>query len=97
MTVKPITDAERALLRRLYLAGTPGPWRAYRVGASGESRVVQDLGDDRELIVALPNRLEDAELMAAARNALPRLFAEIDELRARARPRRTIPILGTVG
>ena len=34
-----------------------------------------------------------AELAAAARNALPRLFAEIDEQRARTRG---VPVLGTV-
>jgi hypothetical protein len=30
----------------------------------------------------MPNKAADAQLMAAARNALPRLFAEIDALRA---------------
>jgi hypothetical protein len=34
-----------------------------------------------------------ADLAAAARNALPRLFAEIDELRGRTRG---VPVLGTV-
>ena len=42
----------------------------------------------------MPNKGPDAELMAAARNALPRLFAEIDALRAGQR--RTIPVLGEV-
>jgi hypothetical protein len=42
--------------------------------------------------LAMPNRAADAELAAAARNALPRLFAEIDELRRRV----GVPILGDV-
>ena len=35
-----------------------------------------------------------AQLAASARNALPRLFAEVDELRRRARG---VPIVGVVG
>jgi hypothetical protein len=39
----------------------------------------------------MPNRAADALVMAAARNAVPRLFAEIDRLRA------GVPVLGDVG
>jgi len=41
----------------------------------------------------MPYTGPDAELMAASRNALPRLFAGIDELRAR----KSIRVVGTVG
>jgi hypothetical protein len=51
--------------------------------------------ENRECLLASGvGKVADAELMAAAHNALPRLFAEIDELRAKTRG---VPVLGTVG
>lgn len=49
--------------------------------------------DGTRVDVATFKRQSDPILAAAARNALPRLFAEIDALRARTRG---VPILGTV-
>lgn len=92
----PITDAERAELRRLFLAASQGTWEA-NVLAVGQAHVYALRADGTRWLLAMPNKGPDAELMVAARNALPRLFAEIDELRRRAAPRRTIPILGSVG
>ena len=88
----PISASERAELRRLFLAASPGAWEA-RVLSVGQAHVYAVREDGSRWLLAMPNKGPDAELMAAARNALPRLFAEIDELRAR----RAIRVVGTVG
>lgn len=58
---------------------------------------MSEVGSGREVYLGPLNHAPDVELAAAARNALPRLFAEIDELRRRAEARTLIAILGTSG
>jgi hypothetical protein len=81
-----------AELRGLYLAASRGRWEAYGV-AGGHVHLYCIAPDGGASPLAMPRGLADAQLMAAARYALPRLFAEIDELRARTRG---VPVLGTV-
>lgn len=89
----PINDQERAELRRLYLAARRGTWEA-RKADQPHVYAVERHGDGTETryVVASCGRAPEAHLIAAARNALPRLFAELDEAR---RPR-GLPILGEV-
>ena len=94
---EPITDLERAELRRLYLAASQGTRKAQTVPQTSEHRLMADTGPGRELLLGFINHAEDAALAAAARNALPRLFAKIDELRDARRVPGRIPILGSVG
>jgi NADPH-dependent ferric siderophore reductase len=88
----PISDAERAELRRLYLAARGGRWEAH-VLPGDQIHLVAVQPSGGYWLLAMPNKAPDAQLMAAARNALPRLFAEIDELCAQ---RRGVPVLGEV-
>jgi hypothetical protein len=60
---------------------TPGPWRSWVEGRdhmSGSS-FIATAGDDIELVGANP---ADQDFMAAARQDIPRLVAEIGRLRA---------------
>jgi len=70
--MKPLTAEEIAELRRLDREATPGLWEARAC-----SVVTPRNGFD---IDALP-RPEEADLIAAARNALPRLLDEMERLR----------------
>jgi hypothetical protein len=89
-------DRLRADLRRLYVAATAGRggrWEAVHVGGADQVHLYGVAADGGRWLIALPNRLADARLMAAARNALPLLFRALDD----ARTARAVPILGTVG
>jgi hypothetical protein len=88
-------DRLRTDLRALYVAAHHGPWKAsVPAGAWGQVHLVA--GDGR--VLAMPNRLVDAQLMAAARNALPHLFREIDRVRTELLGRMpAIPVLGEIG
>lgn len=89
----PLTREERDELRRLYLAARRGTWEAERPDQPYVFAVERRPdGTETRFVVASCGRSVDARLVAAARNALPRLFAEIDEGR---RPK-TLQILGTV-
>lgn len=90
----PISDIERAELRRLYLAARRGTWAARTVPETQEHRLMAETPDGRVFLLGYVNRAEDAALAAAARNVLPRLFVELDDLRRRARPR--ICVEGTI-
>jgi hypothetical protein len=83
--------ALRAELRRLYLAAGCVRWEAHDV-VGGHVHLYAIDAAGRAWLVAMPNKLADAQLAAAARNALPLLFAEIDRLRARL----GVPVLGDV-
>jgi hypothetical protein len=83
--MKPLTPEERAELERLHREATPGPWEATdfsedggMVWAAGE-RINHERTMNR---VAVIERQEDATLIAAARNALPRLLEQIATLEA---------------
>ena len=78
----PLTDAEIAELRRLDKDGPPAPWRVERpnsvdfwiVDAAGV--VVADIDDDAPTAGAWTE-----DLIAAARNAIPRLLDEVTHYR----------------
>ncbi len=85
-----ITDDELAEWQRLCDAATPGPWRLdgrhdYDDGSefgidmivanNGEPVVIADSG-------VYPPHGQDAEFIAAARSAIPRLLEEVRRLRA---------------
>lgn len=77
MTAERIIDAELAELRRLH--ETAHSWDQNAVSPGGPTHEVYDV-DDGETI-ALAMRVQDAALIVAARNALPRMIDEIDRLR----------------
>jgi hypothetical protein len=80
----------RSQLRRVWRRAHAGPWEAARVEQSSEVRLYAAGDGGGQWLIACPNRLEDAQLAAAAVNALPRLWQEIDRLRA------GVPVLGVV-
>lgn len=81
----------RAELRQLWRASRSGRWRAAIVpGTCGQVHLTASSPGGSEWLLALPNRLEDARLAAAAVNALPVLFAALDRLT------RGVPVLGDV-
>lgn len=89
----PMTPAELAELRRLHEAATIAPWERCRLGPKGEipgiihSDIDEDWSnvayfDDGSGDAMTDNHDADAAFIVAARNALPRLLAEIERLRA---------------
>lgn len=77
----PMTAAELAALAALERKATPGDWRRrwvgnteFIVGADGREIIV-DVGD-------LHDRYPNADFIVAARNAMPRLLAEVEAQRA---------------
>ena len=90
---KPDDDLEelRAELRRLWAAATPGRWEAVILAGQGQNHLYAVTPKGSRWLLAFPNTAADARLMAAAKNALPRLFAEIDRRSA------GLPVLGKVG
>jgi hypothetical protein len=73
----------RAELRRLYCAAPGGTWSAPAEQALRGGLVAIAADGSRTHLGALFYGESVAQLAAAARNALPVLFAEIDKLRAR--------------
>lgn len=73
-------DAE--LLRRglsaAFGAALPGHWEAVDLGAEGHSYVCRVASEGSGWPVTNANKLEDARVMAAGRNAIGRLFAALD-------------------
>jgi len=96
MVMPDLTPERLAELRRLHEAATPGPWKlwngwgpvagteymvVYRIGPEGDEWV-GIIADYRYPPSAdLYAKREDAELVAAARNALPELLDEIQRLK----------------
>jgi len=97
--LQPVTPEERRELRRMYLAARGGTWEAVNVATSGQIHlyaVEQGAdGSEHRWLLALPGREADGQLMAAARNVLPRLFAQIDAAERRAEAR-GLPIVGSI-
>lgn len=84
-----MTDAALGKLRELEKDATPGKWEQFNAKAGQRSAIgvlgggrnirIADVGD-RQLSVEQINA--DAKFIAAARNAMPELLAEVDRLRA---------------
>ena len=83
MTAERITDAELAELRRLHSAATGGDeWIVHTLDHETEARVIGSGWVVAKCDCAGADIvLRDAKLIAAARNALPRLLDEIARLR----------------
>jgi len=78
-----IRDADRARWRALAEAATPGPWtveEAFDEDDGTRYRGIFGWHDDGEEYLCLSEA--DAHFVAAARTALPELWAENDRLRA---------------
>lgn len=78
MTRQPLTKAEREELRRLNDAASPAPWFVFKM--DGYPNVVSYTvpHNGETLRGEIPADDADDELIAAARNALPRLLADLD-------------------
>jgi len=76
----PISDEELDLLEQLYLQATPGPWRSMIEGRDHDSgsHFFMTQGEDIGLNGAT---YADQDFIAAVRNALPTLLAEIRKAR----------------
>jgi hypothetical protein len=90
MTGDRLTDTELGELRRLSERAAPAPWRAMVEGrdhTSGDSFIMIGREDDRDEDMYVsrdsgPASSADLDLIAAARNYLPRLLDEIIKLRS---------------
>jgi hypothetical protein len=77
-----LTDDELTELERLGRGATPGPWEY------SDNGFTDDIRAGHECLASLrdhqngDNTAENAKLVAAVRNALPSLLAEVRELRA---------------
>jgi hypothetical protein len=82
-------------LERLERAATAGRWEAEEVPrqtARGTyTRIVVVQGKRKRVLLYAPDRPDDLRLIAAARNALLRLFAGIEALRPLAKMAEAIP------
>jgi hypothetical protein len=89
MTEEPLTDEELAELERLAAAATPGPWIANieeEEPIGGDSMIELGLPGDfpPDMYVFHDRRIApsaDIKFIAAARNYVPRLIAELRRLR----------------
>lgn len=74
----PIPDSELDALERLREKAEPGPWRADVYGDGFQVAIATPLFP----AIGLANRWDDANLLVAAVNALPRLIRTVREQRA---------------
>lgn len=83
MSKQPLTKAEREELRRLNDAASPAPWFVFKM--DGYPNVVSYTvpHNGETLRGEIPADDADDELIAAARNALPRLLADLDAAEAK--------------
>ncbi len=76
-----LTEAELEHLERLLAEAQPGPWKSFVEGRdheSGSDFIMTGLGQARGEDLELPGAtVADRDLIAEARNALPRLIAEV--------------------
>ncbi len=86
---QPLTASELAELRRLEAAATPGEWEFQVSNDDGLRRFGTPLGvpvarafHSRDLLADIAIDDQDAALIVAARNALPRLLAQVEALTA---------------
>ena len=86
MNVERLSDAELDELAALAYAATPGPWRAFFGPGTGGDAFVQMSDDDAVPDMYVMHGREpapnaDLDFIAAARNFVPRMLAEIREQR----------------
>jgi hypothetical protein len=82
----PLTDRELDHLQALTDAASPGPWQPI-IGHSSIRRDYIELGDEHHTEMEIeadgwPAPAADLEFIAASRNSLPRLLAEIRSQRS---------------
>ena len=86
----PLSDEELEQLERLSAAASPAPWTAFTGAALGGPEFIQiTTDDDREPDMYVehdgqPAPAADLEFIASARNAIPRLIAEVRHRRSGA-------------
>lgn len=83
-----ITLKELAELKELLAGVTPGPWVSYVEGRDHEAgdNFIMTAGED----IYMPGASEtDQDFIAAARQAMPRLIAEIERLQTLLRGKQT--------
>jgi hypothetical protein len=86
----PLTDNQLSTLEALLAATDPAPWKAMVEGRdhdSGDSFIQIGAGPERrgDMYVSrdgIPAGAEDLDAIAAARNAVPDLVAEVRRLRS---------------
>jgi hypothetical protein len=83
---KPLTDDELRQLEALSLAASPAPWRAFYGPAIGGDDFIQLSDDDEQPDMYVqhddrPAPASDLDFIAAARNYVPRLLAEVRRCR----------------
>jgi len=86
MESKPLSEAELQELDSLVQAASPGPWQTFAGGGIGGPDFIRLGGDDSQADMYLehdgrPAPVADLDFIAAARNYVPRLLAEIRETR----------------
>jgi hypothetical protein len=83
MPHEPLSQDELAQLEALVIAASPGPWKAFAGPGIGGPDFISLGGDDDEqpdmyvLHDTAPAPVADLDFIAAARNAVPRLIAEV--------------------
>jgi hypothetical protein len=86
MAAQRLSDAELDELEALTEAASPAPWRAFAGPGIGGPAFIS-LGDDDALPDMyvqhdeVPAPAEDLDFIAAARNSIPRLLAEVRQQR----------------
>ena len=90
-----LTDVELAAIERRCAEASPGPWQAFVEGrdhVSGDTFIMIGLGDERgaDMYVSQDDErgrrwaaAQDLDFIAAARQDIPRLIAEVRRLRSR--------------
>jgi hypothetical protein len=82
----PLTDQELDSLERLVAGASPDPWEAFAGPGIGGPDFIR-FGKDEEMYVQHGERPAppgDLDFIAAARNYLPRLLAEVRRCRSEA-------------
>jgi hypothetical protein len=90
MTIEPLSEAELDDLEQMIAAASPAPWQAFaghgiggpdfiRLGGNDDSQPDMYIKHDGQ-----PAPVSDLDFIAAARNYVPRLLAEIRQRRARS-------------
>ena len=86
--MEPLSDEELAELERLLREASPGPWRAFYgpIGGPDFIRITDDDDSQPDMYVYHEDRtapVADLDFIAAARNYMERLIAEVRETRSR--------------
>ena len=88
----PLTNEELTAIKARCEAATPGPWKPYIEGrdhVSGSSFIMTGEGATRGDDIELTGATEaDYDFIAHARQDIPRLLEEVEELRKLVKPYR---------